>query len=320
MRATKRFAYAFVVACVLLPAHHSSAVPTHAARAAAAWSFHGAGSGRASAELWRRAGCCVALRGVVRGGHGEATGPDDAGGGGAGGPELASSQGKRPDTMPVGKEEARRQRNEGDMLYKRGKYHEAVLAYTAGLVADCSVQGAFGGRAAALLMTAQYGAALHDALCAVDAVKDGVQGTTGGELHRVDRLHAHLLLAKTLVAMGRGEEASVHYKQVIELSETCKTARHRRVAIECSQEARDGIRHARAYEALVRKAFTNLHQTRDMFYVPVVGRWRSWRKGSGTGDEALLPLGLALSLSHVSPNAHSIAPLLHTALAVGNSR
>lgn len=235
----------------------------------------------------RALSCCVAL-GALRGGEASA---DEAGGG-----SLAR---------------ARMHRDEGDRLYRCDKYGKAVDAYTAALEADRSVDGAFGGRAAALLMTSQYGAALHDAVRAVDAVgatyaagaalanglhdRAQVPDNIGGQHMDGDGMHAHLLLAKTLLAMGRAEEAMEHYKIVSQMGELRHTAINRQVSIQCAQEAREGVKHARSYEALVRKAFNNLHQTRDIFYVPIVGRWRSWRKASGTRDLLDLPLGAPLS-------------------------
>ena len=163
-------------------------------------------------------------------------------------------------------EEARRHRDEGDRLYKRGSYGKAIEAYTAALVADCSVEGAFGGRAAALLMKAQFGAVLHDALRALDAADAAMNTRTGTRLaeaatanigaHLVARMHAHLLLAKTLLALGRGEEACLHYKNVTELGETrsADIDMDRRATLECLHQAREGMKHARTYETLIRRS------------------------------------------------------------------
>ena len=204
-------------------------------------------------------------------------------------------------------QQAQNHRDEGDRLYELGQYCEAVEAYTAALRVDCSVSGAFGGRAAALLVKAQYGAAMHDALRAVDAATTsggagaGIEGLAEGQAPRAgsnrgEQMHAHLLAAKTLLAMGWGEEAGVHYEKAAQLADLGDAGANRRAALECRQGAREGIRHVRSYEALIRKAFANLHQTRDLFYVPIVGRWRSWRKPSAS-DGHDLPLGVPFSPS-----------------------
>ena len=218
-------------------------------------------------------------------------------------------------------DQAREHRDEGDRLFKSARYQDAIKAYTAALVADCSVDGAFGGRAACLLMTSQYGAALHDAVRAVhEADTRDTMGTSVADHQRrrvsgavssaSDRTYVHLLMAKTLLAMGRAEEASLQYKQVAELCESRSGAISRRVAHDFAQEAREGIKHARTFEAIIRKSFTNLHQTRDLFYIPIVGRWRSWRKTSSVSDALDLPLGTNslplgfLSSPHVICTAH----------------
>ena len=220
----------------------------------------------------------------------------------------ARAAGREEGAGPAAQGQAQEHRDEGDRLYKHGQYGDAVEAYTAALRIDGSVRGAFGGRAAALLMTAQYGAALHDARRAVDAASaaaaggaagDGSdchapsQGPRAGGTHS-EQMHAHLLVAKTLLAMGCAEEASAHYDTAAQLAGSGDPDTTHRAALECKQSAREGVKYARSYDALIRKAFSNLHQTRDLYYVPVVGRWRSWRKAS-IGDGHDLPLGVAPS-------------------------
>jgi len=195
--------------------------------------------------------------------------------------------------------EARALRDAADTLYKRGKYDDAVDVYTRAIALDNCVQGGYGGRAAALLMSAKYGAALHDALRAVAAdaaagtkescVQGQAQAPSRAVQGRADGIHARLLLGKTLLALGRGEEANLHFDRA---AQACAGAGlSRRAALELEREARDGIKHARAYQGIVRKAFNNLYLTRDIFYLPIVGRWRSWRKGSSSRDDIDLPLG-----------------------------
>lgn len=96
---------------------------------------------------------------------------------------------------------AREQRDRGDSLYQSGEFELAVEAYTSALEADCTVDGAFGGRAGALLMLSRYAAALHDAERAVHAstaerdASTGVgQGSEGSNADmREESMHAHLV-------------------------------------------------------------------------------------------------------------------------------
>ena len=195
----------------------------------------------------------------------------------------------RADGEGLNRKEARVHRDRGDRLYRSGQYEQAVQSYSAALTADSAVDGAFGGRAAALLMLAQYGAALHDALRAVDAVntegntREREQGKDTAVLRgtRVEQqLHAHLLLAKTLLAMGSSQEASVHYQRVIDLAHVNTGAVEGQVLIESLRAARAGQQLSKSYDAFTRRAFALLVQTRDLFYIPIVGPWRSWRKTS----------------------------------------
>ena len=86
-------------------------------------------------------------------------------------------------------------------MYQSGEFELAVEAYTSALEADCTVDGAFGGRAGALLMLSRYGAALHDAERAVHAstaesdASTGVgQGSEGSNADmREESMHAHLV-------------------------------------------------------------------------------------------------------------------------------
>jgi tetratricopeptide (TPR) repeat protein len=249
--------------------------------------------------MQRRQTCLATLR-VLRGGcHGGPEGLHKRGG-------LATkeAQASRGDHR-----QARALRDDGDRLYRSGEYGKAVEAYTKALAADSSVEGAYGGRAAALLMSAQYGAALHDAIRAVavadasdarEAPRDGdvcstsqARGASSANEGAADRIHAWLLLGKTLLALGRGEEASVQFgKALASTTESpTKTDSSRQGLLQCQREARQGIKHARTYESAVRKAFNNMHLTRDMFYLPIVGRWRSWRKPGARSDDLDLPLG-----------------------------
>jgi len=136
--------WAWLLVCTLLPAReavHSSA-PTNAPPAGA-WRGRTLAPGFSLAHIQtslcttRQMASCARI-GVLRGGEAPG-GADEACG-------------------AVASKEARMHRDEGDRLYKGAKYEQAVEAYTAALQADCSVEGAFGGRAAALLMTSQYGA------------------------------------------------------------------------------------------------------------------------------------------------------------------
>ena len=86
-------------------------------------------------------------------------------------------------------------------MYQSGEFELAVEAYTAALEADCTVDGAFGGRAGALLMLSRYWAALHDAERAVhastaqsDASTAVGQGSDGSNADtREESMHAHLV-------------------------------------------------------------------------------------------------------------------------------
>ena len=243
---------------------------------------------------------CQATLRVLRGGcHGGPEGLHKCGG-------LApkKAQASRGDHR-----QARALRDDGDRLYGSGEYGEAVEAYTKALAADGSVEGAYGGRAAALLMSAKYGAALHDAIRAVaaadatdarEAPRDRnvcstsrARGPSSTNEGAAGRIHAWLLLGKTLLALGRGEEASVQFgKALASTTEPpARTDSSRQVLLQCEREARQGIKHARTYESAVRKAFNNMHLTRDIFYLPIVGRWRSWRKPGARSHDCDLPLG-----------------------------
>ena len=103
------------------------------------------------------------------------------------------------------------------------------------------------------------------------------------------------VLAKAQLALGVSDEAIVHFTTVIDLgtkdgrdSGLCN-GHQRSAGANLVHSAQQGCQQARIYDKTVRKAFWNLCQTRDVFYMPIVGSWRSWRKNNGKND-ALLDL------------------------------
>ncbi|EKX36324.1 hypothetical protein GUITHDRAFT_145889 [Guillardia theta CCMP2712] len=146
------------------------------------------------------------------------------------------------------------------------KYSMAVKLYTEALKQKPSLIAVLANRGAANLALGRFQEAATDCLTFIDDPNNHVC------------MPERICAAKALLGLGRSEQARIQFAIVSEEAKSSGLVWEKENIQDALKMAREGIKHVQDYDIEVKRAFGFLHGQRDKFYLPIVGRWRSWRK------------------------------------------